>query len=153
PVLPTADYVTIALPTPMSTAQKHLPVAALVYDREGRHVGEYSFGNLPRDHAHALDVTALADSALTGGFGHFDLLYDFGRGKEADGWLHGLFRYHAKKSGHRAETSFGAHIFNDVMTYKGEPQSYSGPPPGLSTRLFLRLAPEPLDTACHLIYP
>ena len=54
---------------------------------------------------------------------------------------------------HTAETSFGAHVFNTLITYKGEPQSYKGPPPGLSTRLFLRLGPTPLDTMCHLIYP
>ena len=47
----------------------------------------------------------------------------------------------------------GHHIFNTVLTYKGEPQSYTGRPPGLSTRLFLRLGPEPIDTYCHLIYP
>ena len=40
-----------------------------------------------------------------------------------------------------------------MLTYKGEPQSYSGKPPGLSTRLFLRLGPAPHDTMCHLIYP
>ena len=56
-------------------------------------------------------------------------------------------------SGHRAETSFGSHVFNTVLTYKGEPQSYSGKPPGLSTRLFLRLGAAPHDTLCHLIYP
>ena len=56
-------------------------------------------------------------------------------------------------SGHAADTSFGAHIFNTVLTYRNEPQSYAGPAPGLSTRLFLRLGPEPLDTMCHLVYP
>src|SRR3546814_18336566 len=82
-----------------------------------------------------------------------ELVYDFAAGGEADGWLHGLFRYEDKASGHVAETSFGAHIFNTVLTYKGEPQSYAGRPPGLSTRLFLRLGPEPLDTVCPLISP
>ena len=82
-----------------------------------------------------------------------ELVYDFAEGGEADGWLHGIFRYRDRKSGHAAETSFGAHMFNSVLTYKGEPQSYSGRPPGLSTRLFLRLGPDPLDTFCHLIYP
>jgi hypothetical protein len=52
-----------------------------------------------------------------------------------------------------AETSFGAHVFNTVLTYKNEPQSYAGAAPGLSTRLFLRLGNAPLDTFCHLIYP
>src|SRR5437870_2376079 len=69
------------------------------------------------------------------------------------GWLHALFRYEDQETGHAAETSFGAHMFNALVTYKGEPQSYKGPPPGLSTRLFLRVGPPPLDTLCHLIYP
>ena len=80
-------------------------------------------------------------------------VYDFADGGEADGWLHGLFRYEDKLSGHVAETSFGAHVFNTVLTYKGEPQSYAGRAPGLSTRLFLRLGDAPLETLCHLIYP
>src|SRR3546814_14958669 len=82
-----------------------------------------------------------------------ELVYDFAAGGEADGWLHGLFRYEDKASGHVAETSFGAHIFNAVLTYKGEPQSYAGRPPGLSTRLFLSFGPEPYEALCHLIYP
>jgi hypothetical protein len=82
-----------------------------------------------------------------------ELLYDFEQGRDADGWLHALFRYEDQKTGHAAETSFGAHVFNTLATYKGEPQSYKGPPPGLSTRLFLRVGPQPLDTLCHLIYP
>jgi hypothetical protein len=52
-----------------------------------------------------------------------------------------------------AETSFGAHIFNTMMTYKGEPQSYSGPPPGLTTRLFLKLGEGGRQSFAHLIYP
>ncbi|MGH7053777.1 MAG: hypothetical protein ACREFA_08160, partial [Stellaceae bacterium] len=31
--------------------------------------------------------------------------------------------------------------------------SYKGPPPGLSTRLFLRIGPARCETFCHLIYP
>ena len=58
-------------------------------------------------------------------------------GGEADGWMHALIRYEDRRSGHTAETSFGSHIFNTLMMYKDEPQSYMGPPPGLSTRLFL----------------
>src|SRR5207244_1551988 len=42
---------------------------------------------------------------------------------------------------------------NTVLTYKNEPQSYTERPPGLSTRLFLRLGQEPYETFCHLIYP
>jgi hypothetical protein len=39
------------------------------------------------------------------------------------------------------------------MTYKGEPQSYSGPPPGLTTRLFLKLGEGGRHSYSHLIYP
>jgi len=95
----------------------------------------------------------LQDQKLEGGYGHVELIYDFEAGTEADVWMHALFRYHGKVSGHGAETSFGAHIFNTVLTYKNEPQSYAGRAPGLSTRLFLRIGPKPYDTMCHLIYP
>jgi hypothetical protein len=56
-------------------------------------------------------------------------------------------------NGHAAESSFGGHMFNTVLTYKNEPQSYVGRAPGLSTRLFLRLGQKPYDTFCHLVYP
>jgi hypothetical protein len=152
-ILPVETYATIALPTPMSTAQMHLPVKALIYDCDGRLVAAHRFGNLRRDQSLELDASALAGTKLARGFGHLELVYDFEAGQEADGWLHGLFRYRKLASGHQAETSFGSHIFNTALTYRGEPQSYSGPPPGLSTRLFLRVAQQPAETICHLIYP
>jgi hypothetical protein len=67
--------------------------------------------------------------------------------------MHALIRYEDRRSGHAAETSFGAHIFNTAMTYKDEPQSYSGPPPGLTTRLFLRLGDARRRSFAVLIYP
>jgi hypothetical protein len=152
PVLPMARYRSSALPTPMSTAQTDLPVAAIVYDPAGKEVARHGFGRLPRDHAELLDLDQLVNGALGEGFGHIELVYDFEDGGVADGWLHGLFRYEDRHSGHLAETSFGAHVFNTVLTYRREPQSYNGPAPGLSTRLFLRLGPAPMDTMCHLIY-
>jgi hypothetical protein len=84
--------------------------------------------------------------------GHAELVYDFRDGGEADGWLHGLFRYEHRVSGHAAETSFGGHIFNTIMTYRDEPQSYNGPPPGLSTRLFLKLGDGERRSFTVLIY-
>ena len=39
------------------------------------------------------------------------------------------------------------------MTYRDEPQSYSGPPPGLSTRLFLKLGDGVRHSFAVLIYP
>jgi hypothetical protein len=153
PILPIDTYTSLALPTPMSTAQSHLPLKALIYDASGACVAEHRFGNLPRDHASLLDASALAQGKLPGGYGHIELLYDFEAGDVADGWLHALFRYRETRNGHAAETSFGSHMFNMALTYRGEPQSYSGPPPGLSTRLFLRIAPSPLETFCHLVYP
>ena len=153
PILPFDTYMSLALPTPMATAQTHLPVKAILYNAGGTRIAEHRFGNLSRDHSAALDASALVNGNLPEGFGHFELVYDFDAGDIADGWLHALFRYADRKTGHAAETSFGSHMFNTALTYRGEPQSYSGPPPGLSTRLFLRVAPPPLETFCHLIYP
>jgi hypothetical protein len=163
PILPTDTWDSVALPTPMSTCQNELPVALLTIDSEGRETGRLPLGRLRRNHARQVDLTAEMADALPapGGFGHMELVYDFPDGGEADGWLHALFRYRNRTTGHAAETSFGAHIFNTVLTYKNEPQSYNGPPPGLSTRLFLRLAGDlganmgdaSLESMCHLIYP
>jgi hypothetical protein len=154
PILPRAQYRTIALPTPMATTQGELPVALAIYDRDGRERARRFLGRLPRNHASAIDLdTILNGAALPGDYGHLELTYDFSDGSEGDGWLHALFRYAHRASGHEAETSFGAHVFNTVLTYKDEPQSYGGRAPGLSTRLFLRLGGAARDTLCHLIYP
>ncbi len=150
PVLPTADFRTTVLPTPMSTAQQDLPLRAVVFDASGQEVAAKSMGRLPRDHVALIDLDELAGDL--NGFGHLELMYDFSDGGEADGWLHAIARFAQRSSGHVAETSFGAHIYNTAATYRDEPQSYAGPPPGLSTRLFLRLGPEPYETICHLIY-
>ncbi|MGQ0677826.1 MAG: hypothetical protein ACT4N4_17315, partial [Rhodospirillales bacterium] len=159
PVLPVGRWRSAALPTPMATCQSELPIAALLYDSRGRELARHRFGRLKRRESVAVDADELlrAAGATLGGngadWGHMELVYDLADGGVADGWLHGLFRYQARDGGHAAETSFGAHIFNTVLTYRNEPQSYAGRAPGLSTRLFLRLGPQPLDTLCHLIYP
>ena len=154
PVLPPDRFHSIVLPTPMATTQETLPVSVKVYDASGREATTSFLGNLPRHHTTSLEIaTLLNGTKLPSGYGHMELLYDFREGGEADGWLHALFRYEDRNSGHAAETSFGAHIFNTVLTYKNEPQSYAGRAPGLSTRLFLRLGHDGLDTLCHLIYP
>jgi hypothetical protein len=113
---------------------------------DGRKVAERFLGCLPRDHDVALDIDDVA-------VGHAELVYDFRDGGEANGWLHALFRYEHRTSGHVAESSFGAHIFNTIMTYRDEPQSYNGPPPGLSTRLFLKLGDGRRRSFAVLIYP
>ena len=154
PVLPPAEWQCLVLPTPMAIHQAELPIAAIVYDAEGVEIARHRFGRLPRGHATALDLDRLAGcEALRGGYGHVELVYDFSDGGEADGWLHAVFRYRHRPSGHAAETSFGAHIFNTILTYRDEPQSYAGRPPGLSTRLYLRLGEDRHDTLCQLIYP
>ena len=155
PILPVDRWRSIALPTPMATCQTELPIALIAYDASGREIAREALGRLARDHRRVIDVTAFADhgAGLPSGYGHVELVYDFTDGGAADGWLHALFRYEDIESGHGADTSFGAHVFNTVLTYKGEPQSYIAEPPGLTTRLFLRLGQRPLDTICHLIYP
>jgi len=154
PLMPRELWQTTVLPTPMAVRQIELPLAALVYDPDGREVLRRPLGRLPRDHAVALDLDEPDELGRLGGaYGHVEVIYDFSAGGEGDGWLHALFRYRHRRSGHAAETSFGAHIFNTIVTYRGEPQSYAGPPPGLSTRLFLRLGEPDCDTFCQLIYP
>ena len=154
PVLPRMRWQTSVLPTPMTVRQTELPIAAIVYDPEGNQILRRPLGRLPRGHAQALDLDAEAGMAALGdGYGHVELIYDFSAGGQADGWLHAIFRYRERASGHAAETSFGAHVFNTILTYRDEPQSYGGRPPGLSTRLFLRLGESGYDTMCQLIYP
>lgn len=150
PLFPTDLFNTHILPTPMSRELKYIPVKAVVYDKEGNRKASHSFGNLSRNHQESLLVNDVFQ--LGTDYGHVELVYDFEAGDEADGWLHALFRYEHKTLPAQAETSFGSHIFNTAITYKGEPQSYKGPPPGLTTALFLRIDDE-LETFCHLIYP
>ncbi len=63
PVLPRARWRSIALPTPMSTAQATLPIALAVYDSSGRETARHRFGNLARKQSVAVDVDALLNGA------------------------------------------------------------------------------------------
>jgi hypothetical protein len=148
PILPRTRFRTWFQPTPMSTAQTNLPIRLDVFDVDGTKRAETFLGCLKRDHALAMDLDGFDVEQ-----GHAELVYDFRDGGEADGWLHALFRYEDRHSGHSAESSFGAHIFNTAMTYRDEPQSYAGPPPGLTTRLFLKLGDRTRRSFAVLIYP
>lgn len=153
PVLPRARFKTVALPTPMAVSEKDTPLRLDIFSPNGMLVGQHYLGRLPRLHECAVDLDdVLPPDALPDG-GHAELTYDFRDGGEANGWLHALFRFENRHNGHAAESSFGAHIFNTIMTYKNEPQSYSGKPPGLSTRLFLKLGFAGRTSFCVLIYP
>jgi hypothetical protein len=146
PILDRTRFRSILQPTPMATTQVSLPIRLDVFDSEGQCVAQRFLGNLKRDHSVALEVEDVAA-------GHAELVYDFREGGDADGWLHALFRYEDRHSGHVAESSFGAHIFNTAMTYRDEPQSYTGPPPGLTTTLFLKLGDGARRSFAVLIYP
>ncbi len=125
-------------------------------DGSGEEIDRRFLGCIPRRESRPLDVDAWiaeTDGGLPSGYGHVEFVYDFRNGGEADGWLHGFCRYQQRHSGHVAETIFGAHIYNTALVYKDEPQSYIACPPGLSTRIFLRLGTGVTDTMCHLIYP
>ncbi|AFW02227.1 hypothetical protein BAR24_12715 [Gluconobacter oxydans] len=148
PILDPTKFESFVQPNPMSEALETLPVRLDIFDETGQPVGSHFLGNLARDHS-----TAIALHDLTDRPGHADLVYDFRDGGEADGWLHALMRYRNRNMDHAAETSFGAHIFNTLMTWRSEPQSYSGPPPGLTTRLFLKLGHDALRSFCCLIHP
>ncbi|WP_369692627.1 hypothetical protein [Aristophania vespae] len=152
PILDPKYFENFIQPNPMSEALETMPLRLDLFDRQGNILGAHFLGNLKRDHKKAVAINELVETA-----GHGELVYDFREGGIADGWLHAMMRYHNVSSGHKAETSFGAHIFNTLMTWRSEPQSYSGPAPGLSTRLFLKLGRnlenQKLKTFCHLIYP
>ena len=148
PVLPPERYRSIVQPTPMAVGQTDLPLRLDVFDVGGTKVAERFLGRLGRRHDLALDLAELGAPE-----GHAELVYDFRDGGSADGWMHALVRYEDRQSGHVAETSFGAHIFNTAMTYRDEPQSYSGAAPGLSTRLFLRLGDEQRRSFAAMMYP
>jgi len=153
PVLPRTDYRTVVQPTPMGLSETNMPLRLDVFAPDGEKILAHFVGLLPRDHDVALDLDdILPPDALRDG-GHAELVYDFRDGGDANGWLHALFRFERRDNGHAAESSFGAHIFNTIMTYKNEPQSYNGPPPGLSTRLFLKLGFGGRQSFCVLIYP
>jgi hypothetical protein len=148
PVLPPDRFRTILQPNPMAESQADLPIRLDVFAQDGSLTAQRFLGRLPRNHDVGISLDGIATQE-----GHAELVYDFRDGGDADGWLHGLFRYEDRQNGHAAETSFGAHIFNTAMTYRDEPQSYSGPPPGLTTRLFLKLGDAGRRAFTVLVYP
>ena len=152
PILPPGRFRTEVQPNPMAEWLDSLPLRLDVFAPDGTVLHQRYFGDLGRRFDLAFDFDEIA-SLLDEAGGHGELVYDFRNGGEADGWMHALVRFHERRSGHAAETSFGAHIFNTIMTYRGEPQSYSGPPPGLSTRLFLKLGEGGRHSFAALIYP
>jgi hypothetical protein len=161
PILPREQYRTIVQPTPMAISENNMPLRLDVFSPQGELVTQHYLGVLTRGHNVALDLDDVLGGPPAGELpagrlplgGHAELVYDFRNGGDANGWLHALFRFEARGSGHMAESSFGAHVFNTLMTYKNEPQSYNGPPPGLSTRLFLKLGFSGRNSFCVLIYP
>ena len=90
---------------------------------------------------------------LDGGYGHIELVYDFAAGHEADGWLHGLFRY---RRPHRAtrRKPVSARMYSTRCSptktnRKAMPARRRASARGFSCAW----APQPYDTMCHLIYP
>ncbi|MDR3519157.1 MAG: hypothetical protein P4M00_25455 [Azospirillaceae bacterium] len=155
-ILPLDDWKTVALPTPMARDQRQLPLQIGIFDASGQPVLRVALGCRDRGDQRPVDIDSLLAErglSLPSGYGHLELAYDFTEGGDGDGWLHGLFRYQRRTTEHAAETSFGSHLYNLPIVYRDEPQSYRGSPPGLTTRLFLRLGPAGTDTLCHLIYP
>ncbi|QCE32256.1 hypothetical protein FAI41_00910 [Acetobacteraceae bacterium] len=152
PILDPEEYETWLQPSAMSEKVKSLPLSVALFDHEGQESSKHFLGNLPRDFEDAFPLHEWAQKA-----GHGDLFYDLKEGGEPDGWLHATIRFKHKKTGHMAETSFGGHVYNTQMVWRNEPQSYAGPAPGLSTRIFLKLgfetAKENLRSFCWLIYP
>jgi len=144
PVLDPEEYKTEFLVTPMSPAQNSLCLNLSTFGHDGTELHDQK-GRVQKPEQHQWQSVQMGQS------GHIALTQ--GSQGHVDGWFHAIFRYKHLSSNHSAETSFGCHMFNSIMTYKKEPQSYAGPSPGLSTRLYLRLGPRPLETLLCLIYP
>jgi hypothetical protein len=155
PLLPIKDWSSCVLPTPMATWEDGIALILRAYDPDGGLVMETPLGKRGRHDQTAVGLDqALGDPArLTGGYGHLELGYDFDRSDLGDGWIHAIFRYARRDTGRSAETSFGSHLFNVPAIWRNEPNSYLGKPPGLSTRLYLRLTDRPGRVMCHLSYP
>ena len=154
PVLPVAEWSGLMLPTPMATWQQEIALTLRAYDSDGVLVAEHPLGMRARDAQRPVELDSiLAGKTLAGGYGHLELGYDFAAGTEGDGWLHAIFRFARRDTGRSAETSFGSHMFNVPAVWRNEPNAYLGKPPGLSTRLYLRLPDRPGRTMCHLSYP
>lgn len=151
PIMPTDEFETTIIPTPMATTQEILPLHFYIYDRAGSLVAEKALDLISRNESIVVDVAKLLDGNDFAG-GHIELAYDPAHISQADGWLHAIGRYRKKNTGQGAETSFGAHIYNIPIVYKNEPQTYKGNPPGLRTTLVLRTFGGE-DTFCNLIYP
>ena len=155
PLLPLAEWSGVVLPTPMATWQDKIALTLRAYDSEGALIVEHPLGMQPRTGQKpvAIDDILPRGVSLAGGYGHLELGYDFAAGTEGDGWIHAIFRYSRRDTGRSAETSFGSHLFNVPAVWRNEPNAYLGKPPGLSTRLFLRLPDHPGRPMCHLTFP
>jgi len=160
PILPVGEWSGAALPTPMATWQGATKLVLRAYDADGAQIGESklgeaAFGNTGRSAPTAFEIDSLVkgNKALAAGYGHIEIGYDFAGGAEGDGWIHALFRYTRRDTGRSAETSFGSHLFNVPAIWRNEPNAYIGKPPGLSTRLYLRLTGRAGRVMCHLTYP
>jgi len=155
PLLPVKDWSTVVLPTPMATWRGDIALTLRAYDSDGALIAEQALGRRARgDQAPvALDDMLGAAPSLAAGYGHLELGYDFDAGPDGDGWIHAIFRYVRRGTGRSAETSFGSHLFNVPAIWRNEPNSYLGKPPGLSTRLYLRLTDRPGRVFCHLTFP
>lgn len=154
PLLPVAEWSVLVLPTPMATWQQEIALTLRAYGSDGVLVAEHALGKRARGDQQPVALDGiLAGKTLAGGYGHLELGYDFAAGTEGDGWLHAIFRFARRDTGRSAETSFGSHIFNVPAVWRKEPNAYLGKPPGLSTRLYLRLPERPGRAMCHLSYP
>ena len=157
PILPIDTFLTEVLPTPMSRLIKHMPLKVIIYSNDGQELATHNFGDMARNKINSLSVSELVKDiaffSKEGNYGNMHIVYDMEAGSDVDGWLHSIFKYKNHKTGHFAETSFGSHIFNNIITYRNEPQSYKGPPPGLSTNLFLRVGTDGRNTLSYLMYP
>ena len=156
PVLPRDHFRTIVQPTPMATTQRSLPLRVDVFERDGSPVASHFVGCLKRDHAFAVDLDEIlvrSRAQRSAAMPSWPMISVTVARRTAGCMLIRITRIGAPATWRRPVS--GSHIFNTLMTYKDEPQSYSGSsnPRALLTRLFLKLGQGRRRSFAVLIYP
>ncbi len=156
PVLPLDRFDSVILPTPMARGITHFPLKAIVFDASGEAIAEHRFGNLPRDHASVLDVSTLLAEREKGCLPAMATPNSFTISRRAGKPTAGCTGFSAIETGSAAtprKAPSAATCSIPRWSIRTSRRVTPGRPPGLTTRLFLRIGQKPYDTLCHLIYP
>ena len=153
PILPGTEWESVLLPTPMALSQTELPLAALVYDRDGKRSGATSASAGCRAITRRRCARRVGDGArrrlrpCRAGL----------RFRAHGGERRRLAARAVPLSPSRQRPCRRDQLRRACLQYAAGLSRRAAilcrPAAGLSTRLFLRLGDGAYDTLCHLIYP